>query len=377
MQAQKNKIFGFCTVIALAIMFIASAIFIPIKTENIKAETITLTNNSTSVETSYGVDEYENADLQLCWNYLCSYYSSNFNKITYNSSSSKEQMLRQKKYFYHDQSFENYLYDNEELLLNNNYFFTYTSNFQNRFIHSSGTDTNLVCIYDYKTQTLTLNGNTSRGAFTWLELGSMYDWLPNNYIGALSIRVKVLGGSFVKGSNVSSSNYGNCFTLGLTDENKFTETMSGNSFYAYSYFNNSGGYGIKTKFLNYHEIANVGNTPILFIYSQGGCVFDNYKIKITLSVDNNATTSHAYELIEKSVYIDETNYDVAYNQGKADGQKLADDFNLTSIFWEIIDAPFRLIGQALNFDFLGINFADTIKVILTLLIVVGVIKIFL
>lgn len=379
MQAQKNKIFGFCTVIALAIMFIASAIFIPVKSENVKAETIMLVNNSTTIETSYGVDDLENAELQSCLNYIRSHYSSNIKRPTFNSRFTKEEQLRQKKYNYHNQTIENYLYDNEKLLKNCNYFFTYTNEYANSFIQNNGVITDLTTVFDIETQTFTFNGSLDGGigSFAWFELGSMYDWLPSDYFGSLNLSIEKISGSFIKGTHATMPEYGGCFTLGLTDVNNFTNQTSGNNFFAYSYFTSTGGSGVYKTFSNYHELADIGNQPILFMFAQGGCIFDNYKFKISLSNSIDYNSSATFNLIENIVSLDETSYNAGYVEGKADGQNLADDFNLTSIFWEIIDAPFRLIGQALNFDFLGINFADTIKVILTLLIVVGVIKIFL
>ena len=72
--------------------------------------------------------------------------------------------------------------------------------------------------------------------------------------------------------------------------------------------------------------------------------------------------------------------DVAYNNGYAVGKQEGEENavftfdNLKSGFFSILDAPFKTIKDALNFEFLGINISNLVLFLLTVIVVVIIIK---
>lgn len=66
-------------------------------------------------------------------------------------------------------------------------------------------------------------------------------------------------------------------------------------------------------------------------------------------------------------------YDVGLNDGIEQGQS-EDPYGLDDMFFGILDAPFNVIRNALNFEILGINISSFVLFIITALIVVFVIK---
>ena len=72
--------------------------------------------------------------------------------------------------------------------------------------------------------------------------------------------------------------------------------------------------------------------------------------------------------------------DVAYNNGYAVGKQEGEDNavftfdNLKSGFFSILDAPFKTIKDALNFEFLNINISNLVLFLLTVIVVVIIIK---
>ena len=72
--------------------------------------------------------------------------------------------------------------------------------------------------------------------------------------------------------------------------------------------------------------------------------------------------------------------DTAYENGYAIGRQEGEDNavftfdNLKSGFFSILDAPFKTIKDALNFEFLGINISNLVLFLLTVIVVVIIIK---
>ena len=72
--------------------------------------------------------------------------------------------------------------------------------------------------------------------------------------------------------------------------------------------------------------------------------------------------------------------DTAYESGYAIGKQEGEDNavftfdNLKSGFFSILDAPFKTIKDALNFEFLGINISNLVLFLLTVIVVVIIIK---
>ena len=72
--------------------------------------------------------------------------------------------------------------------------------------------------------------------------------------------------------------------------------------------------------------------------------------------------------------------DTAYESGYAIGKQEGEDNavftfdNLKSGFFSILDAPFKTIKNALNFEFLGINISNLVLFLLTVIVVVIIIK---
>lgn len=77
-------------------------------------------------------------------------------------------------------------------------------------------------------------------------------------------------------------------------------------------------------------------------------------------------------------------HDVGYNLGYKSGvideknnKYVESEFTLEGLIWQILDAPFTLLNNTLDFNVFGINLAKAIKVIISLMIVGVVIKVLL
>lgn len=66
----------------------------------------------------------------------------------------------------------------------------------------------------------------------------------------------------------------------------------------------------------------------------------------------------------------------SYQQGYQDGQTdaIADDFSLKDMFFSIIDAPFRVVREALNFEIFGIEVSSMVLGLLSVVLVIFVIR---
>lgn len=80
----------------------------------------------------------------------------------------------------------------------------------------------------------------------------------------------------------------------------------------------------------------------------------------------------------------QSGYDIGYNEGKAYGynegfnkgyeQGTGSDNTLVGMIYAIVDAPFKVLKDSMNFNFLGINVADFIFSALTMIIVIKIFK---
>ncbi len=80
----------------------------------------------------------------------------------------------------------------------------------------------------------------------------------------------------------------------------------------------------------------------------------------------------------------QSGYDIGYNEGKAYGynegfnkgyeQGAGGNNTLVGMIYAIVDAPFKVLKDSMNFNFLGINVADFIFSALTMIIVIKIFK---
>lgn len=80
----------------------------------------------------------------------------------------------------------------------------------------------------------------------------------------------------------------------------------------------------------------------------------------------------------------QSGYDIGYNEGKAYGynegfnegyeQGTGSDNTLVGMIYAIVDAPFKVLKDSMNFNFLGINVADFIFSALTMIIVIKIFR---
>ena len=109
---------------------------------------------------------------------------------------------------------------------------------------------------------------------------------------------------------------------------------------------------------------------------------DNIEALKTLKIKEIKDIYLSFPLFDFSPfqYLSMTYKDVAYENGYAIGKQEGEDNavftfdNLKSGFFSILDAPFKTIKNALNFEFLGINISNLVLFLLTVIVVVIIIK---
>lgn len=109
---------------------------------------------------------------------------------------------------------------------------------------------------------------------------------------------------------------------------------------------------------------------------------DNIEALKTLKIKQIKDIYLSFPLFDFSPfqYLSMTYKDVAYENGYAIGKQEGEDNavftfdNLKSGFFSILDAPFKAIKDALNFEFLGINISNLVLFLLTVIVVVIIIK---
>ena len=109
---------------------------------------------------------------------------------------------------------------------------------------------------------------------------------------------------------------------------------------------------------------------------------DNIEALKTLKIKQIKDIYLSFPLFDFSPFqsLSMTYKDVAYENGYAIGKQEGEDNavftfdNLKSGFFSILDAPFKTIKDALNFEFLGINISNLVLFLLTVIVVVIIIK---
>lgn len=109
---------------------------------------------------------------------------------------------------------------------------------------------------------------------------------------------------------------------------------------------------------------------------------DNIETLKTLKIKQIKDIYLSFPLFDFSPFqsLSMTYKDVAYENGYAIGKQEGEDNavftfdNLKSGFFSIVDAPFKAIKDALNFEFLGINISNLVLFLLTVIVVVIIIK---
>lgn len=109
---------------------------------------------------------------------------------------------------------------------------------------------------------------------------------------------------------------------------------------------------------------------------------DNIETLKTLKIKQIKDIYLSFPLFDFSPFqfLSMTYKDVAYENGYAIGKQEGEDNavftfdNLKSGFFSILDAPFKAIKDALNFEFLGINISNLVLFLLTVIVVIIIIK---
>ncbi len=109
---------------------------------------------------------------------------------------------------------------------------------------------------------------------------------------------------------------------------------------------------------------------------------DNIETLKTLKIKQIKDIYLSFPLFDFSPFqfLSMTYKDVAYENGYAIGKQEGEDNavftfdNLKSGFFSILDAPFKAIKDALNFEFFGINISNLVLFLLTVIVVVIIIK---
>lgn len=80
----------------------------------------------------------------------------------------------------------------------------------------------------------------------------------------------------------------------------------------------------------------------------------------------------AEDMVKASIKYNQAGYDRGYQDGKADG--MTDDFSLKEMIFSIIDAPFRVVREALSFEIFGIEVSSLVLGLLSVVLVIFVIR---
>lgn len=172
-------------------------------------------------------------------------------------------------------------------------------------------------------------------------------------------------------------------SIGFLDGTTFDFTLLGN----YVFYNVNNGY-------YYFQLGDTYRSKVIDyivfpdLYWQG----ENDSRNVIPLIIDNMTSSYqigyntGYDKGNSNGYKTgyQSGYDKGYNEGKAYGynegfnkgyeQGTGSDNTLVGMIYAIVDAPFKVLKDSMNFNFLGINVADFIFSALTMIIVIKIFK---
>lgn len=172
-------------------------------------------------------------------------------------------------------------------------------------------------------------------------------------------------------------------SIGFLDGTTFDFTLLGN----YVFYNVNNGY-------YYFHLGDTYRSKVidyiafLDLYWQGE---NDSRNVIPLIIDNMTSPfqigyNTGYDKGNSNGYKNgyQSGYDIGYNEGKAYGynegfnkgyeQGTGSDNTLVGMIYAIVDAPFKVLKDSMNFNFLGINVADFIFSALTMIIVIKIFR---
>lgn len=251
----------------------------------------------------------------------------------------------------------------------------YIFDFQNCYLTSSLTAfSNYSFAVDCKLEkTLSSSGNSARFncllKLTAIELGSAQsDWITDNLAYSISASMPVV--------DFSSAAYGgdfSCRRVGTVREQNYISGAYGGSESNYANTDSS----VLLDCFKQVSIASISDSTNVFVYMP---ITINFEFSQVVSISDNDSYLKGYNQGKTDGY--NIGYkdgeNVGYNNGKSEVVDDAlEETGFLGLFNAVLGAPSKVIGESLNFELFGINFASLTFTLITISLIVFVISVFL